>query len=229
MAQTKDHFEEIFRKNEIFSQLTEAQKKLIRQNTVVIKYQRKETIFKQHANASHIIFVKEGLVKLNIEGDNDKKLIVSIAKPRDFIGLSEIYGNRYYDFTAVAIKDTLLFQIRVEDFKKLVEENNDFAISILKWYCQNMEYMYQKVFALGTKQMHGRLADIILDLCQKDFEREKVYMYLTRKDLAEFSGMSTESAIRLLTEFKNDGLIRIEGRSIYLNNLELLQRLSRIG
>jgi hypothetical protein len=63
----------------------------------------------------------------------------------------------------------------------------------------------------------------------RNYEETNVFDYITRKDIAEMSGMSSESAIRLLTEFKNDGLIITDGKRLEINNLELLNRLSEVG
>jgi CRP/FNR family transcriptional regulator len=73
------------------------------------------------------------------------------------------------------------------------------------------------------------LADVILYLSGEEFEKTGVFNYLSRNDIAELTGMSKENAIRLLTEFKNDGLIKVDGKDIIINNIELLQKLSSIG
>ena len=77
--------------------------------------------------------------------------------------------------------------------------------------------------------MHGRLADVLLYLNSSEFNNTDVFSHITRQDIAELSGMALESVIRLLSEFKEDGLIRLDGKKIVINNEELILKLSEIG
>ncbi len=77
--------------------------------------------------------------------------------------------------------------------------------------------------------MHGRLADTLIYLYNQNLQEEKIFSYLSRKDIAEFAGLSTESTVRLLTEFKNDSIIDIIGKETKLLNPDLLKEISRQG
>ena len=89
--------------------------------------------------------------------------------------------------------------------------------------------LYQKITSLGTKQLHGRLATTILSLSEKEFAEEKIFNYLTKRELAEFSGMSVESLMRLLNELKSDRIIIQEGKNIIINDYDILVKLSQVG
>jgi CRP-like cAMP-binding protein len=212
-----------------FDCLTASEFDLINQNSTEIQYLKKETIFKQKSYASHIMLLKDGLAKLYIEGANGRNIVLNLLKPNDFIEFNALFGNRSYPFSAVALKNTTVLLFDMEPLKKIISSNIAFAEKIMKWYCENTIYAYSKLSSFGTKQMHGRLSDVLLYLAKEDFKSQNIYSYISRKDIAEMAGMSTESAIRLLTEFKNDGLINLNGKSIEINKLELVQRLSLIG
>jgi CRP-like cAMP-binding protein len=193
-----------------------------------VRYKKKETIIKQNSHSAHIIYVKSGLVKLFTERRNDKNIVLRIATPGTFIGITQLHSSTF-DFSAIAMRDCEICLFPKENFMEIVYSKRDFAKYIFETGSTFSTFLINKISSLGTKQMHGRLADVIIYLCSREFEGYDVFDSITRKDIAEMSGMSSESAIRLLTEFKNDGLIRTTGKKIEINNFELINRLSEIG
>jgi CRP/FNR family transcriptional regulator, polysaccharide utilization system transcription regulator len=192
-----------------------------------ITYRKKETILKQGSHASHIFFLQSGLVKILTERRNEKNILLRIITPGQFIGISNLHTD-ISNFTAVALKESELCLIPRDSFVGIMGNDNVFAKQVVDLQAENASFLMERISSIGTKQMHGRLADAIIYLCN-NVNGHNVFDYLSRKDIAELSAMSPESAIRLLTEFKNDGLIRIEGKQFVINNLELLARLSEIG
>ena len=77
--------------------------------------------------------------------------------------------------------------------------------------------------------MHGRLADTLIYLNKEDFRVTNVFQYLTRKDLAELSAMSTEGAVRILSEFDKDSIIELKGKDIIILDMEKLTKISKSG
>jgi CRP-like cAMP-binding protein len=197
--------------------LTIEEKNLFTQHITTISYRKKETIVKQNSHCDYILYVKSGLIKLFTERKNDKNIILNIVASNNFMDLTNIFTSTYL-YSAIALKDTEICLIPKDHFKKIIHSNIPFSSSLIN-----------KISSLGTKQMHGRLAEVILFLCSNELDKENTIEHLTRKEIAELSGMSAEGAIRLLTEFKNDGLININGKNIEINNEELLKRLSDIG
>lgn len=193
-----------------------------------VYYKRKETVIKQNSHSSHIIYIKSGLIKVFTERRNDKNIILRIVSPHNFIGLTQMYSD-IHNFSAIALKESEVCLIPKIHVLNLMQNSIDFAKIIYKEQSLYTSLLINKISSLGTKQMHGRLADVILYLCNSEFKEEDIFEVITRKDIAEMSGMSSESAIRLLTEFKNDGLIKMNGKKIETHNLELLLRLSDIG
>ena len=193
-----------------------------------VRYKKKENIIKQNSHSAHIIYIKSGLVKLFTERRNDKNIILRIAPPGSFLGITQLHSSTF-DFSAVALRDCEICLFPKENFMEIVYSKREFAKYIFDTNSIYSTFLINKISSLGTKQMHGRLADVIIYLCSSEFEGLDIFESITRRDVAEMSGMSSESAIRLLTEFKNDGLIRTNGKKIEINNFELLNRLSEIG
>ena len=188
-----------------------------------------EDVCKQGAFASTIIYVLDGLIKLSIEGPKNKSFILRIVNPAEIIGLSSLFGENTYHFSARTLMDTTICMIEKVSINKLIRENGVFASEIIKWHCHIETQHYKKIQSLTYKQLHGRLADTLIYLSMEDFGIKNVFQYLTRKDLAELSAMSTEGAVRILSEFDKDGIIELKGKDIKILDLDKLIKISKVG
>ena len=212
-----------------FKQLIPSELEFINQNKTQILYKKGENICKQGAFASYVLYISDGLVRLYLENPNNKNINLKILKTSEFIGLSSIYGDNIYNYSTVALKDSVICLIEKNSFRKLLTDNGHFASEIIKWYCENENQLFNKIKSLGSKQMHGRLADALLYLCNQDLLNEKIFSHLSRKDIAGFAGLSTESTVRLLTKLKDENNIYIKKKEIKILNPDLLKDISRRG
>lgn len=212
-----------------FRQLLSSELDFIDHYKVQINYSMGEDVCKQGAFASSVIYILDGLIKLSIEGPKNKSFILRIVNPSEYIGLSSLFGENTYHYSARTLMDTTICMIEKESIKKLIRENGVFASEIIKWHCHIETHHYKKIQSLTYKQLNGRLADTLIYLSSEDFEIKNVFQYLTRKDLAELSAMSTEGAVRILSEFDKDGIIELKGKNIKILDLEKLVKISKVG
>jgi CRP/FNR family transcriptional regulator, polysaccharide utilization system transcription regulator len=194
-----------------------------------IVFRKGETIYKQGLFGSKIIFIQEGLVKLFVEGTGNKNLIVRLYTGNSYIGFNQLYGSNESKYTVVALKDTRVCIVDINYFKKISLCNNGLAESIFKLIVAENDFMFDCLKFIGTKSLIGRLAYVLLYLSEDDFNREDIYNYITRKDIAELSAMSVESLERLLGDLKKDKIINIKGKRVEILNLKLVHALSRTG
>jgi len=194
-----------------------------------IAYRKGETIFKQSTYISHIVFIRSGIVKIFTEGYNNKNIILRFVQSGEYIGLPFLFNNNYSYYTATALNNVELCLIEKNVFADLVLNNTEFKKQIFNIISNDTGILYQKITSLGTKQLHGRLATTILNLVKQEKDGENIFSYLTKKELAEFSGMSIESLMRLLNELKSDRIIVQEGKKIIINDYEMLVKLSQVG
>ena len=209
--------------------LSEKEVKKYNENKRVITFNKGETIYKQNTFVSHIIFIRDGLVKLLVEGTSGKNFIVKIFKKHDYIGFPFLLGENFSHYSAIALNKTEVCMIEKEVLKDLGELNHSVSNTIGSLYAQEFSVLFEKLNSLGTKNLHGRLAQTILYLTSEEFTDENVFNYLTRKDIAELSGMSLESMVRLINEFKSDRLIEMDGKQIKINDREMLEKLVLAG
>jgi CRP/FNR family transcriptional regulator len=212
-----------------FKKLIPSELEFINNNKTQILYRKGENICKEKAYASYVLYIADGLVKLYLESPNNRHINLKILKTSEFIGLSSIYGDNIYHYSAVAITDSTICMINKDSFRKVLIDNGQFASEIIKWYCEKETKLFNRIKSLGHKQMHGRLADTLLYLCDESFDQDILFNSLSRKDIADFACISTESTVRLLTELKNDGVIDMKGKKIEIIDKKHLADISRRG
>jgi CRP/FNR family transcriptional regulator, polysaccharide utilization system transcription regulator len=212
-----------------FELLTNEEKALLDSSSVYVNYKKGEIICKQGSFASHIMYLEKGLVKIYIEG-NPKDLILTITPQENLMGLQAMYeGNNTFLYSICTYTDATVRLIDIHTFKQLLKQNPLFAYRIMSIVNESTAQSYNRFFSLTQKQLHGRLADILLCLSRKIFKTESFDLPLTRSDLSDLTSMSTESVIRIMKDFKDDGIIDINNKSITLLDLPRLDSISAKG
>ena len=172
--------------------------------------------------------LKEGRAKI-VHESRIRNLLLEIVLPGDFLQLQSLFDESTFRYSAIAIEKVVVWLIDKNIISKLIRENSDFAVEIIKLINLNKLDIIDRFTCLTQKQAHGRMADAMLYLSEKVYKNQIFDLTLSRKDLAEFTAMSTETVVRILTEFKNDGLLKITGKKFDLHSPGLLKRLSEVG
>ncbi len=212
-----------------FDLLTDEQDEMLQKKQVEVKFNKGEIIAKQGAFATHVMFLCEGLIKVYLE-DNDEKLILKIIGPGNLIGLTSIRDDdETFHYTAASYQSSIIRMIDIHFFKKLIRENGLFASRIIQFMGENAAQINNRFFCMIHRQSYGKLADLLLCLAGSVFKSDEFNLLLTRKELAELAGLSTESVIRLLKDFQKEKLIAIEGKKFTITNTEGLKKICKIG
>jgi len=212
-----------------FDLLTPEEKELVDTRSVLVNYKKGEMVCKQGSFASHIMYLEKGLVKIYLEG-NPKDLILTITPQKNLMGLQALFeGNNTFLYSISTYTDCAVRLIDIQIFKQLLKQNPLFAYRILNILNESTSQSYGRFFSLTHKQLHGRLADILLCLSRKIFKTDSFDLPLTRSDLSDLTSMSTESVIRIMKDFKDDGIIDINNKSISLLDIPRLDSISAKG
>lgn len=212
-----------------FELLEQPESDLVESQSRQLTYRKGETLVKQGTFASSIFYLESGLVKVYLEGGS-KNLILNITPPRNLIGLQSVFeGNNTYPYSVTCYSETIVRSVDIALFKQLVRQNAAFANRIINNLNESTAQIYGRFYSLTRKQLHGRLADILLCLSNRIFKSDTFTLPLSRSDLGELTSMSTESVIRLIKEFRDDGLINMTGKTIHLPDIPRLQRISDLG
>lgn len=189
-------------------------------------YKKGEPIFEEE-DAPHGIFcIFSGMVKVTKLGASGKEHIVRIAGSGDVLGYRALLGNGRYKSSAVTIEESRVCLIPRETFFRLLKENIKFHDGIMKIVCAMMEQAETKSTEIAYKPVRSRIAEALIML-DRVFE-ERGAITLTREDLASFVGTVKETAIRVISDFKEEQLIEVDKRSIRVLNPDGLMRISNL-
>ena len=216
-------------KSVCFEKLSSVELEFVDKKRVELKYRKGEVIAKQGSFVTHILFVQQGLTKVYKEVNEEHNLILNIFPKGSLIGLSALYNNDVAQYSVAAIEDSIICSIDKKEFEELVFENGKFAASVITAINNCTFYNIDKILSLTNKQHNGRLAEALLFISDKIYESNKFKLSLSRKDLAEFTGMSVMSVVRILKDFNNDNIISSSGKTIEILDFVRLKRISETG
>lgn len=212
-----------------FDFLTEEEKFLLNKNKKEVRFKKGETLVKQGAFASHIIFLEKGLAKVYLEGPQND-LILKIVAENNFLALSSVFdGNNAFIYSISAYVDSVATLISIDIFKQLLRNNNRFSNQIISLLNANTAQIYGRFYCVTRKQSNGRVADIILCLAENVFKTREFKLNISRNDLADLTGLSSESVIKIFKDFKSEKIIDVNGKSIKVLDVERLQHISNYG
>ncbi len=212
-----------------FDKLTREEHDYLDANSVWIKYKRGEMICKQGSFVSHVMYMETGLAKVFLE-NGQNSLVLRIIPDGNFLGLAAVSEEMStFPYSGMAYIDSEIRQVDIKAFRHLLRQNNEFAIEMINIMSSNSVQIYGRFFCLTYKQAFGRLADILICLADRIYRKTEFDLPLTRKELGELAGMSPETVIRMLKEFNEDGVIRMNGKSFEVIDYDRLKQISETG
>ncbi len=209
--------------------LSQQELEIVRESKTQVLFRRGDSLTKQGAFASYILFVINGLCKQYIEGYGGKSYNLRVVQPGEFIGLSGVFTKNIYSYSTVALTDCQAFLVEKGVIANVIKHNGEFGLNIIKRYCEVNTNLFSKLNTVLYKQMNGRIAESLLYLDNLKSAHPDIFQLLSRKDIAEFAAVSTESAVKLLKNFEKDGLILLNEKDIVVLKRDVLAEISLKG
>jgi CRP/FNR family transcriptional regulator len=164
-------------------------------------------------------------------GDDGKEQIIRLVKAGDILGYRALLSGERYSASAEALEDTQVCFIPRDLFVKILKLDSNLAFEMMKLLSDELHRAEVKLTHLAQKPIRERLAETLLFIKETyGYEADGVTLNvrLSREDIANLVGTATESAIRLLSEFKKDGMIDLEGKKIKIIHPKELLRTANI-
>lgn len=180
------------------------------------RYKKKQPIYHQGDLPRYLYFLGAGKVKTYMLNEDGKEYLSGLVDQGEFFGHFPIMeGIAYGDF-AEALEDSLIYRIPRMDFEQLLRRDREVGAAFIKLLSRNYLEQEKKMLSLAYDSVRKRTANALLELRDKfrSDDAEDFHIDISRHDLASMVGTASESVIRCLSEFKEDGLIRVEKRSI---------------
>ena len=215
-------------RNSVFKNLTVEELELINFEKEFRVYKRGEILYNEGSRISGFYCVNKGIIKVFKTGIDGKEQIIRFAKSGDIIAYRSVLSNESACTSAKVIEDAKVCFIPSGLLFQFVKENPSFSMDIMKLTCHELGEANAYITDIAQKTVRERLAEIIIHLIN-DFDIDPegyLNISLTREELANIVGTATESVIRLLSEFKSDKLIELNGRKIKIINRKMLEKIS---
>ncbi len=185
------------------------------------KVRKKEFIFHTGDYASSVFLLKKGKLKAYSEDEYGKEYITELISEGEYFGYKDILINTERSNSVVALEDSEIIKIPRKDFEELIFNNKEVAIKFIQLLSGNVKEKEERLLRLAFQSVRMRVRDALLlirDKFKEEHNDSLVKISFSRDDLAAIVGTSTETLIRTLSEFKNDGLISSKKRQIVLIN-----------
>ncbi|WP_143309380.1 Crp/Fnr family transcriptional regulator [Chitinophaga vietnamensis] len=223
--QCKDRFASIFCKAEPsnLDQIDAAK--------VCSSYKKGQVIFHEGAYPFGVYCINDGKIKLSHSGDDGREQIIRLVKAGDIMGYKALLSNERYTATATALEDSAICFIPKDLFIQILQNDAALSFEMMRILSSELRKAEMRITHLAQKPVRERLAETLLFIRETyGFETDgfTLNVRLSREEIANLVGTATESAIRLLSEFKKDGMIELEGKKIRLLDMHEIVRTANL-
>jgi CRP-like cAMP-binding protein len=197
------------------------------------KYKQRDILFMEGDAAHHLFFLKSGLVKTYKSTEGGKELVTGICQEGEFVGqLSMLNPRNTYLETATIIEPSEIYSIPKADFVHLLEANREVSQKFIELISSDLIDAQQQLVNLAYSPVRQRLARVLLKLQRAGLIQNETRegIDIAREDLAGMVGTATETAIRTLSELKEEGVIRMgKSRRILILDRKRLEHIASFG
>jgi len=193
------------------------------------EYQKGDIIIQEGDEIRDFIYLKKGLVKLYRSGNNGREQIICFALPLDFVSLLSIFSEKKYNYSVAALEDSVTCNINMGEVINIATHNGNFTLSLIEKVNKATDKIILDFLEVKQKRLYGRIAYILLYFARSIYKSSSFDLPVSRKEIAEYIGMTVENVIRTLSELRKDGIIKISGPNIDIVDEERLTRISELS
>lgn len=192
-------------------------------------YSKGDYITKEGDLINEFLYLKEGLVKLSKSTIEEKNQIISFSKPFDFVSLLSIFSSDKYKYSVSAVEDSVVCILDLNVVKNHARKNAMFTMDLMTRVSEATDKIVLDNLEIRRKYSKGRVAHVLLYFANYIYESDEFELPISRREIAEYIGMTTENVIRTLSEFRKDKIIVILGKDILIADKKRLANISEFG
>ena len=192
-------------------------------------YSNGEFILKEGDRINEFLYLKEGLVKLSKSTIEGKDQIISFSKPFDFVSLLSIFSSDIYKYSVSAVEDSVVCILDLNLVKNKARNNALFTLDLMTRMSEVTDKIILDNLEIKRKHLRGRVAHVLLYFANYIYQKDEYELPVSRREIAEYIGMTTENVIRTLSEFRKDKIIKIFGKDILIADKKRLEGISEFG
>ena len=217
-------------KDSLFCKLSTSEKDTISMNKGSNFYKKGQVIFYENNHPNGLFCIYKGKVKISKFGDEGKDQIVRFAGDSDLLGYRALLSGDTYRGTATAMEDTQICHISKSNFFEVMENNNNFSFDLIKLLSHDLKKSEQKLVNISQKPVLERIAESLLILKNRFGMDEEgiINVVLTRREIGDLSGVTTETSIRTLSSLKKSKIIELIGKKVKIVDMKQLVRTANL-
>jgi CRP/FNR family transcriptional regulator, cyclic AMP receptor protein len=194
---------------------------------VSINFPGNSVLFIEEQMPSNVLFLVEGQVKLSMNSNGGRRIILGIANPGETLGLASVLSGRPYDITAETICPCKIVSLDRDEFLGFLARNPVAYENLVRELCLDCARACEQVRTLGlTGTAPAKLARLLLEWCaggQKTERGTRLFCYLTHGEIGECIGTSRETVTRIFSEFRSQELLESRGSTLIISNRKALE------
>lgn len=188
----------------------------------VRQIKKKQVIYYEGDTANGLYLLISGKVKTFKVAQDGRELLTGLYGPEEYFGTAALLAAENYMETAEAVENTALCLIPKDLMEQLLNKYPDVSASFIKLLANNVLQNEQQLLELAYHSVRKRMAEVILRLKGTETEDNQQVLTVSRDNLASMAGIATETVSRILSDFKDEGLIeRTGGKILVLDQLRL--------
>lgn len=192
-------------------------------------FSKGEVISHQGDRITEFRYLKKGLVKVyRHEGQEDEQ-IITITRPFEFVNNTALIEGDHYKYSVSALEDSEICEVKMEFIKKLLYTNGEFATGLLTKMAIMNDKIITQFLDIRRRNLTGRVAYVLLYFAKEIYNSLIFELPVSRKEIADYIGMSTANVIRTLSDFKRDGIIKVYSKTIEVSDMKRLEMFSEKG
>jgi len=194
-------------------------------------FKKGSIIYSEGSRINGFYCVQSGIIKIYKTGVDGKEQIIRFAQKGDIMGFRSTITRERACTSAQVLEDAYICFVHSDIVLTFIRNNGNFALDLLQIACKELGEANDYITDIAQKTVRERLAEVLIHLMKEfDLDKDKyLQITLTREELANIVGTATESVIRLLSEFKQDGLIALTGRKIRILDEKTLLKIANLN
>jgi len=219
-----------FESGTILTDLPSEELKILSRNMTEEKYAKGEVIFREGAYPTGIFFIVEGKAKKYKADKKGKEQIIYVANSGELIGYHALLADERYPDAAATLEESKISFIPREDFLEALNNSKVLPQRLLKTLSHEFSVFVNSIASFAQRSVKERFAMQLILLREKYKQNftpgMEVEIDMSREDLANLVGTARENIVRILKDFKNDGILKTQGRKIIIKDINQLLKLS---
>ncbi|PCJ24782.1 MAG: transcriptional regulator [Flavobacteriales bacterium] len=192
------------------------------------RYKKNQQIIKEGDTVMGMYFIKKGKVKVYKES-NYREQIIRLAKDGEILGHRGLGGDNTYPISATTLEDSEICFIEQGVFFKLMKNSTELSIKMMLFYADELRKTEIRLRNMAVMTVRERIAEALLLMKEafgsKNGQETLLDVELSRKEIAELAGTYSEQASRYITEFKEDNILKLDGKKIIIQQSDKLVKI----